>query len=136
MVTVHLPVSPEVAFDYLVDPVNRPAWQSSLRTVEDVHGEVGLGQSWTDVTVPGLRPAMQTTAFERATRWTETGSWRGVRADLTLHFSAAGSGCRVRVETRFTGDGAWRLAVPVLVASAPLAARADLKAAGKVLAAR
>ncbi len=27
-------VAPEIAFDYLVDPANRPAWQSSLRSVE------------------------------------------------------------------------------------------------------
>ena len=38
MVTVFLPVSPEVAFDYLADPANRPAWQASLKGVEAVEG--------------------------------------------------------------------------------------------------
>lgn len=136
MVRVHLPVSPEVAFDYLVDPAHRPQWQSSLKRVEDVRGEVGLGQSWTDVTVPGLRPAMRTTAYERPSLWTETGTWRGVRAELTLRFSASGAGCDVSVSTRFSGAGPWRLAVPFVKASAPLAARADLRAAAKILAGR
>ncbi len=134
MVSVHFPVGPEAAFDYLVDPANRPAWQSSLRGVEDVEGEIGLGQSWTDVTVPGLRPRMRTTGFERATRWTETGTWRGIRAELTLRFSPSGSGCEVSVDTKFTARGAWRAVLPVVVASAPLAARADLRAAAKRLA--
>ena len=39
--TVPFPVPAEVAFDYLVDPANRPQWQSSLAAVEDVAGEVG-----------------------------------------------------------------------------------------------
>ena len=134
MVSVHFPVGPEAAFDYLVDPANRPDWQSSLRAVVDVEGEIGLGQSWTDVTVPGLRPRMRTTAFERATRWTETGTWRGVRAELTLRFSPSGAGCEVSVDTRFSADGAWRAALPVMIAGAPLAARADLRAAAKRLA--
>lgn len=133
MVSVHLPVSPEIAFDYLVDPVNRPAWQASLKAVEQVEGEVGAGQSWVDVTLPGLRPQMRTTVYDRPSLWTETGTWRGVRAELTLRFTASGAGCEVSVSTRFVASGLWRLALPVVIASAPLAARADLKAAAKVL---
>ncbi len=136
MVTVFLPVSPEVAFDYLVDPVNRPSWQASLKAVEDVEGEVGLGQSWTDVTVPGLRPRMRTTAFERPSRWAETGTWRGVTAELTLRFSASGAGCHVEVGTRFRATGGYRALLPLLPLLAPLAARTDLKAAAKELGAR
>ncbi len=133
MVTVHLPVSPEVAFDYLTDPDHRPAWQASLRSVEDVEGPVGLGQSWTDVTVPGLRPRMQTTVYERPTRWAETGTWRGVTAELTLRFTASGAGCTVQVSTRFSATGAYRAVLPVLKLAAPVAARTDLRAAAQEL---
>ncbi len=133
MVTVHLPVAPEVAFDYLVDPANRPQWQSSLATVVDVEGPVGVGQSWTDVTRPGVRPRMRTTAYQRPSLWTETGTWRGIEAELTLRFTASGAGCAVAVSTRFSGRGAWLLVLPVVRATAPLAARADLRAAGKAL---
>ncbi len=87
---VRFEVSAEAAFDYLVDPLNRAAWQSSLRRVEDVDGEPRVGQTWTDVTKPGLRPAMITTELERPRRWSESGTWRFVRADLTLTFSPLG----------------------------------------------
>lgn len=133
MVTVFLPVGPEVAFDYLVDPANRPAWQSSLKAVEDVEGGIGLGQSWTDVTVPGLRPRMRTTCYERPTRWAETGTWRGVTAELLLRFAASGAGCTVEVSTRFSATGAYRAALPLLPLGARLAARADLRAAAREL---
>ena len=136
MVTVHFPVPPEQAFDYLVDPANRPQWQASLRAVEDVEGEVGPGQRWVDVTVPGLRPQMGTTRYERPRLWTEAGTWRGISAELTLHFRAAGAGCEVSVETRFEATGAWRAVLPIVRASAPLAARTDMRAAAKELARR
>ncbi len=86
---------PEVAFDYLVDPRNRPEWQSSLNRVEDVDGEPRVGQTWVDVTKPGVRPAMETTELERPHRWTETGTWRGVSATLTLTFTETATGCDV-----------------------------------------
>ena len=88
--TVRFGVPVEVAFDYLVDPHHRPAWQSSLRRVEDVDGEPRPGQTWTDVTKPGLRPAMRTDVLEWPRLWSESGTWRFVRADLTLRFEAIG----------------------------------------------
>jgi uncharacterized protein YndB with AHSA1/START domain len=113
---VHFAVPAETAFDYLADPAHRPAWQSTLRRVEDVEGEPGVGQTWTDVTKPGMRPRMRTTEHVRPARWTETGHWRFVDAHLTLRFEPAGDGCDVhygfRVEmlgpvgslvTRFSG---------------------------------
>ena len=56
MVAIAFPVPCEVAFDYLADPARRPEWQSSLARVEDVDGEPRVGQTWVDVTRPGLRP--------------------------------------------------------------------------------
>lgn len=131
--TVSFPVPPEVAFDYLVDPANRAQWQSSLRRVEEIDGEPRVGQTWVDVTVPGLRPQMRTTVYDRARRWSETGTWRGVRADLTLVFSPTASGCEVEVDFRIHALGpVGRLLTRV--SAAPV--RADLRSAARILAAR
>ena len=133
---MHLPVPPEVAFDYLVDPVNRPAWQSSLARVEDVVGEVGVGQRWVDVTTPGLRPLMETTELDRPRRWTERGTWRSFAAVLTLEFAPAPGGCEVGVEMRLEGRGLARPLAALLTVVSPYAVRSDLKRAGAILAER
>ncbi|MFC7493142.1 MULTISPECIES: SRPBCC family protein [unclassified Nocardioides] len=95
MVTVSFPAPREVAFDYLADPRNRPGWQSSLARVEEVVGDVGVGQTWIDVTRPGLRPRMETTELDRPRRWTERGSWRRIVVTLTLTFAETATGCDV-----------------------------------------
>ncbi len=129
-------VPAEVAFDYLVDPVNRAEWQSSLARVEDVSGEVEVGQSWVDVTTPGLRPRMETTELDRPRVWSERGTWRGVSAVLTLRFEAAVSGCEVGIEMRLEGRGLLRPAMAVLNRVSPYAVRSDLKRAAGILAKR
>jgi hypothetical protein len=95
VVVVPFPVAREVAFDYLVDPRNRPAWQSSLARVEDVDGEPRVGQTWVDVTRPGPRPRMETTELDRPRRWSERGTWHGITATLTLTLDATPTGCEV-----------------------------------------
>lgn len=130
--TVRFDVPAEVAFDYLVDPRNRPAWQSSLRRVQDVDGEPRVGQTWTDVTKPGLRPAMTTTELVRPSRWTESGTWRFVRADLTLSFEPVGEvACDVRFAFRISALGPLGLAASAV--STP-AVRSDLRRAARILA--
>ncbi|HEX5087856.1 MAG TPA: SRPBCC family protein [Nocardioides sp.] len=132
--TVAFAVPAEVAFDYLVDPRNRPEWQSSLRRVEDVDGEPRAGQSWTDVTWPGLRPAMRTEVFDRPWRWAESGTWRSVRAELALLFDPTGEqACDVRFDFRIRVLGPVGLAVSAL--SVP-AVRADLRRAARILSSR
>ena len=131
--TVSFPVGPEVAFDYLVDPANRAEWQSSLRRVEHVVGRPREGQTWVDVTKPGLRPRMRTTVFERPSRWAETGAWRGVTADLELAFAPTDTGCDV------TFAFAVRVLGPVGRAFTALsvpAVRADLRRAAEILSRR
>jgi uncharacterized protein YndB with AHSA1/START domain len=131
---VRFAVPAEVAFDYLVDPANRPLWQSSLSRVEDVTGEVGVGQTWVDVTVPGLRPRMETTELVRPSRWTERGTWRTLDATLTLTFEPVGADrCDVGIEMQIHGGG---LAGPVAAALSrlsPAAVRSDLKRAARRL---
>ena len=131
---VRFPVPCEVAFDYLVDPRNRPAWQPSLRRVEDVAGEPRVGQTWTDVTLPGLRPAMQTTELDRPRRWSESGRWRGFRAELTLDLAEAGPGCDVEARFRLAGRGPARPVAAGLALVAPYAVQADLRRAARILA--
>jgi uncharacterized protein YndB with AHSA1/START domain len=131
---VRFGVPAEVAFDYLVDPHHRPEWQSSLRRVEDVDaGAPRVGQRWVDVTVPGLRPRMETTRLERPDTWSETGTWRGFDAVLTLTFEPADDGCEVGVEMRLTGRGPARPLAAVLNVLSPRAVRADLIRASRIL---
>ncbi len=127
--TVAFPCTPETAFDYLVDPANRAQWQSSLARVEDVVGEVGPGQRWVDVTRPGLRPAMETTTYERPRRWAEVGTWRAVRASLELDLAATATGCDVTYGFRISGPGPLRPLGLLLSLGSVLPVRADLRRA-------
>jgi uncharacterized protein YndB with AHSA1/START domain len=130
---VHFDVSRERAFDYLADPRNRPAWQSSLARVEGVAGEPRVGQRWVDVTRPRLRPQMETTALERPVRWTEAGTWRAFRAVLTLEFTEAHRGCDVRATMRLDATGIVRPLAALLDRLAPAAVDADLRRAARIL---
>ena len=131
--TVAFPVSAEVAFDYLVDPTNRPQWQSSLARVSAVNGAPRAGQTWVDETKPGLKPRMRTTEYARPRRWSESGTWRSVRADLTLDFTPTADGCEVGYRFRIHVLGPLGLAASYL--SAP-AVGADLRRAARNLARR
>ena len=124
MVAVAFPVSCEVAFDYLVEPHNRAAWQSSLARVEDVDGEPRVGQTWTDVTKPGLRPRMETTELDRPHRWAERGTWRRIAATLTLELTPTATGCDVTADFVIN---------PLLRLPALWAVRGDLRRAAATL---
>jgi len=130
-VDVDAPV--EVVFDYLADPANRPAWQSSLRRVVEISGAPGAGQRWTDVTWPGLRPAMATVAHERPRRWAERGTWHGVRADAELRFTERPGGCRVDATVMVAMPGPTAPLGPLLTRLAVLAMRSDLRRAAAIL---
>ena len=134
--SVRFEVSAERAFDYLVDPRNRPEWQSSLRRVAEVTGEPRVGQRWIDVTVPGPRPRMETTVLERPHRWTEVGRWHGIHAELTLDVVTEGDGCRVRPTFTVTGRGVAAIPAYVVDKVAVLGVIPDLRRAAKLLADR
>ena len=131
--TVAFPVPAEAAFDYHVEPRNRPAWQSSLAGVEDVDGQPRAGQRWTDVTRPGLRPAMETTELDRPHRWSERGTWHGFSARLTLAFHPRQDRCEVAFEFAVDGRGALAPVGVVLTRLAVPAVRADLRRAARIL---
>jgi len=130
-VVVDVAVPPREAFDYLADPANRPAWQSSLRAVTDADPDVGVGQRWVDVTWPGLRPRMETLVHEPPYRWAEEGHWRGVRAYAELCFADAAGGCRIEASVRVEAMGPLGR---LLTALAVPAMRSDLRRAARILA--
>ena len=132
--TVRVDVAREAAFDYLVDPHRRPEWQSSLRRVEDVDGHPRVGQTWTDVTKAGLRPAMETTVLERPRLWAESGRWGFVRAELTLRLEPVGDdACDVHFRFRIHALGPLGFAATAV--SVP-AVGADLRRAASILGGR
>ena len=125
----------EAAFRYLCDPRNRPEWQSSLRSVEvPADEEPHLGQAWRETTSVGVRPQMQTTELVPFRVWTERGTWRGVSATLSLHFTDVTGGCRVKADGTVEGRGPW--AVPAVAAGllGSAAIAADLRKAGRIIA--
>lgn len=128
-----LPVG--VVFDYLADPRNRPAWQSSLRRVEllDTSREPGLGTRWYDVTWPGVRPLMEITGWEQNVRWVEHGRWRGLEVTLDLVFTPlTEESSRVRATTVTHAPG-WRRPLGWLLDRVgPWGARDDLRRAARL----
>ncbi|CAN5124781.1 hypothetical protein BH09ACT12_BH09ACT12_23310 [soil metagenome] len=143
---VAFPVSCEEAYDYLVAPANRAAWQSSLKGVADVMGEDGVvGQSWTDLTSAGVKPRMELTDADRPHRWSERGTWRGFKATLTLTFTPVfddptdprpgpATRCEVAASMEVRGTGAIKPAGLVANRLAPIAVRSDLRRAASILA--
>ncbi len=141
--SIRFPVSCEVAYDYLVAPDNRSAWQSSLKGVADVMGEDGVvGQSWTDLTSAGVKPRMELTDADRPYRWSERGTWGRFRAVLTLTFApvvgtAGGAGgaerCDVSATMEVRASGLFKPAGLVANRLAPLTVRSDLKRAAEIL---
>ncbi len=124
----------DAAYSYLVNPANRPEWQSSLRAVEALDdGPVRRGMRWHDVTWPGLRPLMVLSDHAPAVRWTEQGWWRSVRAELTLDFEPYGDGCLVRFSFVVWASGAWAPLGPVLTRLALRPVARDLRRAAEIL---
>ncbi|MBM9458493.1 SRPBCC family protein [Nocardioides sp. zg-536] len=130
-------VPPQRAFAYLADPRNRPAWQSSLRRVEDLRpgpdgAPSGAGATWTDVTaVPGVRPRMRTERSEAPRHWAEVGTWGPVTARLTLTLEPTEGGTLVHVDLAVRAPGVGRL----LSTLARRPVRADLVRAARLVAA-
>jgi hypothetical protein len=137
-VPISLPVAapPGVVFDYLVDPRNRPEWQSSLRSVEVLDdGPVRLHLRWIDHTIVGARPRLAIAELrppsdEAPGVWREVGRWRGLAADLTLRFTPVDSGTRLDGSVALTGPLPVRLVLQLL---APRAIVADLRRAARIL---
>ena len=133
-ITLDLPQPPAVLFRYLADPLNRPEWQSSLRSVTDVDpGEPHAGMQWRDVTKVGIKPRMQLTELIPYRTLSEIGTWHGIDGLLTLKFLKVGEGTRLTAEGRVIGRGPFAVAAAVAGRFAPATIKADLERAGTVL---
>jgi len=88
---------------------------------------------WTDVTKVGVKPQMSITAIDPDRSWTERGTWRGIAAELTVHYEPTAAGCRVRAEFVITGTGLFRPLGPVLSFAGLSAVAPDLRRAAKIL---
>ncbi len=138
--TLEYAVPAPVAFAYLADPVNRPEWQSSLRSVELLdpapYAAPTVGQRWLDHTAVGMSPEMVITEMEPDVLWAETGRWKAIEADLELRFVPRGTGCRVEVAFDVRGPGLLRPVGWAATAAGLVAVRSDLRRAGRILAGR
>ena len=132
-VTVDFAAPLDVVFGHLSDPERRPDWQSSLRRIEDLRGDGGVGTTWTDVTAVGARPRMAITEVDPGRVWAERGTLRGIVVNLRLDFAPSGTGTSVTA----TFDLATVLplwpAGWVMRRLAPYAVRADLQRAARAL---
>ena len=132
-VTVDFAAPAAEVYAWFADPARRPEWQSSLRRVTDVRGDGGVGTTWLDVTAVGARPRMTTTLAEPGVAWAETGTWRGIAADLRLDLHPLAAGTRVVATFDLRTP---RLLAPagfVLRRLAPLGIRGDLERAARAV---
>lgn len=103
-----------------------------------LHGraEPHVGQRWTDITMAGVRPRMQTTVLDPYRLFEEQGRWHGVRATLAMRFVASGHGCRVTVAGTLSGSRGWSAVAAGAARMARIGIRSDLERAGRILADR
>lgn len=130
-VTVDFAAPAAEVYAFFADPGLRPSWQSSLRRVDDVRGDGGVGTTWVDVTSAGVRPRMTTTLAEPGVAWAETGTWRGIGADLRLDFHPLAAGTRVVATFELRVPAALAPVGFVLRRLAPLGIRGDLERAAR-----
>lgn len=89
-------------YDYLAEPRNRPAWQSTLRRVDMLtEGPPGLGTRWRERAVGFGTSEMEIVAFDPHRVWGERARAPVGEATITLHFTEEAGDppvTRVRVE--------------------------------------
>lgn len=89
--SVELQGSEETLFDYLGDPRNRMAWQSSLLWLKlsDEAAPPGIGVSWREKAKGFGEFEMEISEFQRPTRWAEKGHSKKGSMSLDLDFAPA-----------------------------------------------
>ncbi|HET8604846.1 MAG TPA: SRPBCC family protein [Marmoricola sp.] len=137
-VSVRMPVDAGTAFDYLVEPRNRPQWQSSLGGVDVLTpGPPTRGTRWIDRTRAGIRPEMTLAIVDRPTLWTEASDWHGLVATLSMSFEPVDAHTtEVHVAMVFDGPLWWQPIAALAALAAPRAVRGDLARAARILASR
>ena len=129
-ITLDVPMTAprEALFRTLCDPLLRPRWQRSLRSVElESAGLLQLGSRWRERTKLGPEFAMQITAHDAPRLWAERGTSKGLAAELAVRLEPERDGTRFYLELSLTLP---RLLSPFGVLAKPLVARelrADLE---------
>jgi uncharacterized protein YndB with AHSA1/START domain len=117
--TFHVASTPERVFDYMTDPANLRAWQTSKTRVEALsEGPPGPGfrvREWTKVPGrPEFEQVVEFTRFERPTLL-HTHIVEGPQPlDGTWSLSADGDGTRVEFVAEGELRGAMRFAAPII----------------------
>jgi hypothetical protein len=90
----------EDAFDYIVEPVNRPNWLGSVLDVSDIsESPIGVGTTWNEkqkIAGKLLEYHCKITEFDRPRRWAMELDMLGVKSRLENSFEAQEDG-RVRM---------------------------------------
>ena len=133
VLTVDFPAPPDEVFGFLADLDRRPEWQASLRRIEALEGDGGVGTTWRDVTAVGARPHMEVTDHVSGRTWAEVGHWRGVTARLRLDLARTPDGTLVTATFDVTAAGPLRPAGWVLGRLASYGVRSDLRRAARAL---
>jgi hypothetical protein len=99
------------AFDYIVEPANRPNWLGSVLEVTDVSGgPIGLGTSWNEKQkIAGrlLEYHCSMTEFERPRRWAMEMIMLGVKSRLKNSFETEGDRILMTLVIDYTLPGSF-----------------------------
>jgi hypothetical protein len=127
-------------YAYLADPVNRPAWQRTLRRVQVLDpGEPHVGMRWVDHVAIGPPFHLRITGMVLDRVWAEEGRAGPFTAYGTLLFAderwRGVDGTRVRLVARVRGHGLTRPLGWAATAVAAVLVRDDLRRAARLLSA-
>lgn len=101
----------ESAFDYVVDPANRPQWLDSVVEVKDIsQGTVGQGTNWKEKQkVAGriIDYVATITEFDRPRKWAMNLAIPGGKGVLTNSFESKDEGTLMTMAIDYTLPGAF-----------------------------
>jgi len=103
--------TPEEAFDYIVEPANRPNWIGSVLEVTDIsEGPIGVGTTWNEKQkIAGrlLEYRCTMTEFERPRRWAMEMVMLGVKSRLENSFDTEDDRIRMTLIIDYTLPGSF-----------------------------
>ncbi|NLV70986.1 MAG: SRPBCC family protein [Actinobacteria bacterium] len=92
----HIKTTMDKAFDYIVEPANRPNWLGSVTSVSDISaGPTGIGTTWMEkqkIAGKVFEYKCRMTEFDRPNKWAMDFGMMGVRGKLMNSFEAEDDG--------------------------------------------
>ena len=115
--TIHSPMAPTRAFDYLVDMGNTEEWHPSILEARLLDGHAGLrGATYEMLAAVGpmrLRTLIEVVEVARPDRFAYVATTRLHRSRHEISFSPRAGGVEVRTESAFSAIGAISPALPL-----------------------